>query len=132
MSVLSRTLSLSGNRHQKVITGKVRCVMKSKSKKLSPFLRFSFWAIIALLLIWILFLANSSFLKTWKLKNRVEQLEKETTILKAQNDSLAQENERLKTDPEAAEKAARENFGLTKPDETVFRFVPAKDDATTK
>jgi len=62
----------------------------------------------------------------------VEQLEKETTILKAQNDSLAQENERLKTDPEAAEKAARENFGLTKPDETVFRFVPAKDDATTK
>jgi len=84
------------------------------------------------LLVWILFLANSSFLKTWKLKNRVEQLEKETTILKAQNDSLAQENERLKTDPEAAEKAARENFGLTKPDETVFRFVPAKEDEPPK
>ena len=106
--------------------------MKSKTKKLSPTLRFAFWAIIVLLIIWILFLADNSFLNTWKLKRRVDQLEKETTILKAQNDSLAQENERLKTDPEAAEKAARENFGLTKPDETVFRFVPAKEDEPAK
>ena len=106
--------------------------MKAKTKKLSPPMRFAFWAIIVLLIIWILFLADNSFLNTWKLKRRVDQLEKETTILKAQNDSLAQENERLKTDPEAAEKAARENFGLTKPDETVFRFVPAKEDEPTK
>ncbi|MEN6445237.1 MAG: septum formation initiator family protein [Candidatus Cloacimonas sp.] len=106
--------------------------MKSKNKKLSPAQRFVFWGIIIVMVVWILFLASNSFLNTWKLKHRVEQLEKETAVLKAQNDSLEQENNRLKTDPEAAEKAARENFGFTKPDETVFRFVPAKDDEPTK
>ena len=106
--------------------------MKTKDKKRSPQFRFFFWGAIVLLVIWILFLANNSFLNTWKLKHRVEQLEKETAALKAQNDSLAMENNRLKTDPEAAEKAARENFGLTKPDETVCRFVPAKDDEPDK
>ena len=106
--------------------------MKPKNKKISPQFRFFFWGAIVLLVIWILFLANNSFLNTWKLKHRVDQLEKETAALKAQNDSLEQENNRLKTDPEAAEKAARENFGLTKPDETVFRFVPAKDDEPAK
>ena len=33
---------------------------------------------------------------------------------------------------ETAEKAAREKFGLTKPDETVFRFVPAEEDDSKK
>jgi cell division protein FtsB len=77
-------------------------------------------------------LGGNSFFNTWKLQRQVEKLEKETSYLKAVNDSLAQENERLKTDPEAAEKAAREKFGLTKQDETVFRFVPAKEEPTKK
>ncbi len=106
--------------------------MKTRSKALSPTLRCVFWALVALIIIWILVLSGNSFLNTWKLQRRVRLLEQETSILKAQNDSLAQENERLKTDPEAAEKAAREKFGLTKPDETVFRFVPAKEDDSKK
>ncbi len=106
--------------------------MKTRSKELSPNLRYMFWALVALIVIWILILSANSFLNTWKLQRKVQLLEKETSFLKAQNDSLAQENERLKTDPEAAEKAAREKFGLTKPDETVFRFVPAKEDDPKK
>lgn len=106
--------------------------MKTRSKELSPNLRYVFWALVALIFIWILILSGNSFLNTWKLQRKVQLLEKETSFLKAQNDSLAQENERLKTDPEAAEKAAREKFGLTKPDETVFRFVPAKEDDPKK
>jgi len=106
--------------------------MKSKSKELKPAHRFIFWSLIAIIGIWILFLSGNSFLNTYKLQRRVQLLEKETTALKAVNDSLAAENQRLKTDPETAEKAAREKFGLTKPDETVFRFVPAEEDDSKK
>ncbi len=106
--------------------------MKSRNKELKPSYRFLFWGIIAIIGIWILFLSGNSFLNTYKLQRRVQLLEKETTALKAVNDSLAAENLRLKTDPETAEKAAREKFGLTKPDETVFRFVPAEEDDNKK
>lgn len=106
--------------------------MKTRSKALSPTLRYIFWALAAIIALWILVLSGNSFFNTWKLQHRVQLLEKETLALKAQNDSLAQENLRLKTDPETAEKAAREKFGLTKEDETVFRFVPAKEDEPKK
>lgn len=102
--------------------------MKSRTKELHPTLKFVFWAILAIILLWILILSGNSFFNTWKLQRRVALLEKETLALKAVNDSLSAENNRLKTDPETAEKAAREKFGLTKPDETVFRFVPAEEE----
>ena len=106
--------------------------MKTRSKELSPVQRFTFWAIVGLMAIWILLLGANSFFNTWKLQRKVQVMEQQTQQLKAQNDSLAQENERLKTDPETAEKAAREKYGLTKDGETVFRFVPAKEDDTKK
>ena len=102
--------------------------MKAKHKDTPKFLKYVYWAIILALLLWILVLGQNSFLNTWQLKRRVDNLERESDRLKAVNDSLAQENARLKTDPDAAEKAARERFGLTKPDEKVIRFVPAKED----
>ena len=106
--------------------------MKNRAQTANPTLRFIFLAAIVLLILWVLLLGGNSFFNTWKLQRQVQLLKKETLLLQAQNDSLASENERLKTDPETAEKAAREKFGLTKPDETVFRFVPAKEDDSKK
>ncbi|MDD4310748.1 MAG: septum formation initiator family protein [Candidatus Cloacimonetes bacterium] len=106
--------------------------MKTKDKKSSPTIRFIFWSVIALMALWIILLGGNSFYNTWKLQRKVQLLQRQTSFLQAQNDSLAKENERLKTDPETAEKAAREKFGLTKENETVFRFVPAKEDETKK
>lgn len=106
--------------------------MKARKQAAPKSVRVVFWSAVTLIALWILLLGGNSFFNTWKLQRKVHLLEKETTHLKAVNDSLAQENERLKTDPEAAEKAAREKFGLTKPDETVFRFVPAKEEAPDK
>ncbi|GAB1467558.1 hypothetical protein MASR2M64_02310 [Candidatus Cloacimonadota bacterium] len=106
--------------------------MNTRKKAAPKSVRIAFWSVVTLLALWILLLGGNSFFNTWKLQRRVNQLQSETSRLKAVNDSLAHENERLKTDPEAAEKAAREKFGLTKPDETVFRFVPAKEETPKK
>jgi len=102
--------------------------MSRKNDSTSKPLRTGFWVLLAVMAIWILILGGNSFFNTWKLQRQVSKLKAETLHLKAVNDSLSQENQRLKTDPDAAEKAAREKFGLTKPGETVIRFVPAKDD----
>ncbi len=102
--------------------------MKVKTNKSPGVLKYVFYLAVFALLLWILVLGRNSFWHTNQLKKRVETLESEASHLKAVNDSLARENERLKTDPEAAEKAAREQYGLTKPGEKVFRFVPAKED----
>ena len=54
-------------------------------------------------------------------------MKKAVSELNAKNDSLRTENEKLQTSLDAAEKAARERFGLVKPGEKVFRFVPANE-----
>ena len=79
---------------------------------------------IVFLLSWILFWGRNSFWNTYFEGRDLKRLEAEVSKLSVANDSLRTENERLKTSLAAAEKAAREQFGLIKPDEKVFRFIP--------
>lgn len=106
--------------------------MSRKGSNTSKPVRTGFWIVIGIIAVWIILAGGNSFYNTWKLQRQVRSLRTETMHLKAVNDSLAQENERLKTDPEAAEKAAREKFGLTKPGETVIRFVPGKEEESPR
>jgi cell division protein FtsB len=102
--------------------------MKIKAKETPKIVSYVFYMAIFLLVLWIALLSRNSFWNTHQLQRKVESLEQQASYLQTVNDSLAKENARLKTDPEAAEKAAREQYGLTKPGEKVFRFVPAKED----
>lgn len=106
--------------------------MSKKGANLPQPVRTGFWVLMGLIILWILVFGGNSFFNTWKLQRQVHKLQQETMHLKAVNDSLSHENQRLKTDPEAAEKAAREKFGMTKPGETVIRFVPAKEEPEKK
>ncbi|MDD2597489.1 MAG: septum formation initiator family protein, partial [Candidatus Cloacimonetes bacterium] len=74
--------------------------MKSRAKETPRLLRYAFWLIAVILILWILFFGRNSFFNTMKLSRKVDKLEQETETLKAVNDSLAKENARLKTDPE--------------------------------
>lgn len=105
-----------------------------KPQKLSKPKKILFWLVIILLASWITVWGGYSFLKVWKLDRKVARLEKELSVVKAQNDSLTAVNNRLKTDPSAAEEVAREQFGMIKPDETVWVFkpAPASGEAKTK
>jgi len=79
---------------------------------------------IVFLLSWILFWGRNSFWNTHFVRRELKRMEAEVAKLSVMNDSLRIQNERLKTSLDAAEKAAREQFGLIKPDEKVFFFIP--------
>lgn len=99
-----------------------------REKQASPaYVKWIYWLIIIFVLSWILIWGQYSFLKTYIQGRSVKKLQSSVNELKVQNDSLRQENELLKTNLETAEKTARERFGLTKPGEKVFRFVPAAE-----
>lgn len=93
---------------------------KTKPQKLS---RLLFYVGLILVVSWILFWGRNSYLNTWRLERRLKSVQQEMQALQVQNDSLAMENHRLKTDPKAAEQFAREKFGLVKPGEKVFQFT---------
>lgn len=101
--------------------------MKQNKKPSKPIFRLLYFAAILFLLSWILLWGQNSFFRTWNTKRKVDALEEQVNALKAKNDSLTQENYRLKTSPDAAEKVAREKFGFTRDNEKVFRFVQPDD-----
>jgi cell division protein FtsB len=84
-----------------------------------------FWGVLIYLVLWLLFLSPSSFYNANELRKKMVTLEQEMKVLQAQNDSLRDENHRLRTDPKAAEVIAREKFGLTKENETKYIFFPS-------
>ncbi len=86
--------------------------------------RLIYIGVIAIVMAWMLLLGRNSFMNAYLVGRDLRQLETEVDKLRLANDSLRTENERLKTSLDAAEKAAREQFGLIKPDEKVFRFIP--------
>ncbi len=105
--------------------------MKAQRSKHETLWRSIYLVAIVLLISWIVAWGPNSFLKKNAEKRANEKLRSEVDYYKTQNDSLEQEIQRLKTDPDAAEKVAREKFGLTKEGEKVFRFVE-QDDGSQK
>lgn len=100
--------------------------MRPQASKPKAVVRLLFYASLVFVISWILIWGGNSFLRTWNMGRKVEALEKEMNELKAINEALIQENQRLKSDPKAAEKVAREKFGFTREGEKVFRFVPSE------
>ncbi|HRY83270.1 MAG TPA: septum formation initiator family protein [Candidatus Cloacimonadota bacterium] len=97
-----------------------------RDKRVQPaYVKWIYIAALVFVLSWVTLWGPNSFLRTGLQRHSLKKLESSVTALKAQNDSLRRENELLKTNLETAEKTARERFGLTKPGEKVFRFVPA-------
>ena len=80
------------------------------------------WAIILLLILYIVFLFSDKYARTLQLKEDIKRLESELEELKLKNNSLLEEVESLKSD-KSVEKIAREELGLTKPDEILIKGI---------
>jgi len=80
------------------------------------------WAIILLLIFYIVFLFSDKYARTLQLKEDIKILESEIEELKTKNNNLSEEVESLKSD-KSVEKIAREELGLTKPDEILIKGI---------
>lgn len=80
------------------------------------------WAIILLLILYIVFLFSDKYARTLQLKEDIKRLELEIEDFKLKNDNLSQEIKLLKSD-KYVEKIAREELGLTKPDEILIKGI---------
>ncbi|MCB5247967.1 MAG: septum formation initiator family protein [Candidatus Cloacimonetes bacterium] len=103
--------------------------MKKKQPKYKALINFIYLALFLFLLSWIAFWGNNSFYKKWRLQQKTRKTETQVQSLSAQNDSLKQENYRLKTDPEERQRSLRAEQGIYADDETAYIFKPAQGDS---
>ena len=80
------------------------------------------WVIILLLILYIVFLFSDKYARTLQLKEDIKRLESEIEELKLKNNNLSERIESLKSD-KSVEKIAREELGLTKPDEILIKGI---------
>jgi cell division protein FtsB len=71
----------------------------------------------------LLMAGEKSLFKVIALYREQEHLIAQIEEMKGQNEKLGQQIEDLKTDPKAVERIAREELGMVRKDETVYRFV---------
>lgn len=87
--------------------------------------RFVFCTIMFLILIYIgmsFTMGDSGLLKYLELKDRKARLEEEIKEIESKNARLKSELRLLKEDPFYIEKHAREDFGMARPDEYIFKY----------
>jgi cell division protein FtsB len=65
-------------------------------------------------------------------EKQIEQLYGQIEKLNHENQSLAEQVNALKTDPKAIEKIAREDMGLVRPGETIFKLPPPATDKSAQ
>jgi len=80
------------------------------------------WAIILLLILYIVFLFSDKYARTLQLKEDIKRLESELEELKLKNNNLLEKVKSLQSD-KSVEKIAREELGLTKPDEILIKGI---------
>lgn len=67
------------------------------------------------------------FLAMWRTRQQIQELQGRITSLNKENGSLSDEVKSLKTDPKAIERIAREEMGLARPGEMIFKMPAAPD-----
>lgn len=70
------------------------------------------------------------FLAMRRTQDEIEQFSAEMQKLNQENQSLSDEVTSLKSDPRLIERIAREDMGLARPGEMIFKLPASPDDAT--
>jgi cell division protein FtsB len=79
-------------------------------------------AALSILALVVVAYGSSGLVRLWQMKREVEALEREIVTLRGETADLARSVDRLRNDPDAIEKIAREEFGLVRPGERVLKF----------
>lgn len=79
-------------------------------------------ALAGFVVIWFLFIDNYSLYTRYQLEQQKEELIRKTGELQNETVKLEQKIEELEDNPDLLEKIAREEYGMRKPDETVYKI----------
>ena len=85
-----------------------------------------------LVIIGVIFMFLPQIEQQRELQRKEAQLQEEVRLKEELLQHLKRQQERLRSDPRFIEKIAREEFGLAKPGETVFKFVDEEPQTGTK
>ncbi len=69
-----------------------------------------------------LFFAPNGVVRYYRLRQEIAELKQENEILEQQKSSLAEDIERLKTDPAYLEEVTRDKYGFIRKNEMIFDF----------
>ncbi|RNC83880.1 MAG: septum formation initiator family protein [Balneola sp.] len=78
----------------------------------------------AFVLVWFSFIDTYSINTRWELNERKKELQTRTGDLAERSEILKVQLESLENDPALLEKIAREEYGMRKPGETVYKIKP--------
>lgn len=78
--------------------------------------------LVSFIVIWILFIDTYSLYTRYELHQKKNALIERTSELKAETTGLEEKIENLTDDADLLEKIAREEYGMRKPGETVYRI----------
>lgn len=76
--------------------------------------------LVAFLAVWFLFIDTYSLYTRFELYQRKQDLEKRTEQIREETIIIEEKLDKLKNNPGLLEKIAREEYGMRKPDETVY------------
>ncbi|HVQ76850.1 MAG TPA: septum formation initiator family protein [Candidatus Binatia bacterium] len=79
---------------------------------------------VAMVAVGLVVYGGSSLMRVWQMHRDVEGIEQEIDRLRARRQELGRDIERLRSDPDAIEQAARELLGLVKPGDKVLKLPP--------
>jgi cell division protein FtsB len=82
------------------------------------------------LLLAVLLSGDYNLASLWGLQRQRRDLAREVDSLRMENQLLSDQIKRLESDPGAIEKVAREEFGMARRGETVYRVLPEGGDTT--
>lgn len=82
------------------------------------------------LLLAVLIGGDYNIASIWGLYRQKQELAREVDSLRVENQLLTDQIKRLENDPRAIEKVAREEFGMARKGESVYRVLPESADSS--
>jgi len=98
--------------------------IQEKKKKIQQKL---YWLFLIAIVLYVLFGTQYNFIHYWQTKTANKQLKTNLTKFAEENKKLKEQIEELRTDPQAIERIARENYGMQKEGERVILFLEEGD-----
>jgi cell division protein FtsB len=90
------------------------------------------WLVLALLAVMAIFAVDGGEYSTWDyraLRHELANEQARQVRLTEMVDSLTRLRKSIETDPAVQERIAREQYGMIRPGERLYRLAPAEDDA---